>query len=208
MRTKKNSSFFTYSILSITLGMTLAAAILSVILPIIFSFSGTKMPGWFGLVVRLEPTHPFANNDYLIGGIQGRLTILNQNTRIMILNNLIPILIFGSLTYGIFLLRKVIKNVHEGNHFASVNVKNMRIIALLFLIVPHIQVLIQNIILSSLPQNLIIEGMKVSRILAGPINIFAFSLIPDYILLSLIVFVFAEVFKEGENLKQENDLTV
>ncbi len=208
MKTKKNSSFFTYSLLSIGLGIALATLFLSVTLPIIFSLSGTKMTGWFGLVVRLEPTHPLVNNDYLVGGIQGKLIIINQSKLAMILNNLIPILIFSSLTYGIYLFRKIIKNVHEGNHFASVNVKNTRIIALLFLIVPHIQVLLQNIILNSLPQNLIIEGMKVSRILAGPINIFIFSLIPDYILLSLVVFVFAEVFKEGENLKQENDLTV
>jgi hypothetical protein len=208
MKTKNNSSFFTYSLLSIALGMTLAATILSVILPIIFSLSGTRMLGWFGLIVRLESISPLVNNDYLIGGIQGRLTILNQTTLMMILNNLIPILIFGSWTYGIYLFRKIIKNVHEGNHFASSNVKNMRIIALLIMIVPHIQVLLQNIIVNSLPQNLIIEGMRVSRILAGPVNIFSFSLIPDYILLGLIIFVFAEVFKEGKNLKEENDLTV
>ncbi len=76
------------------------------------------------------------------------------------------------------------------------------------MIVPHIQALLQNIFVNSLPQNLVIDGMKVTRYLAGSINIFSFSLIPDYILLGLIIFVFAEVFKEGENLKQENDLTV
>ena len=212
MTTKKNSSFFTYSLLSIGFGMTLTVTILSVILPIVFSITSTEMPGWFGLMVRLEPISksiPSAvSNEYLIGKIEGRLTILHQAPLVIILNNLIPILIFGSWTYGIFLLRKIIKNVHERNHFVSSNVKNMRIIALLIMIVPHIQVLLQNVIINSLSQNLIIDGMKVSRVLAGPINIFSFSLIPDYILLGLIIFVFAEVFKEGENLKQENDLTV
>lgn len=212
MKTSKNSSFFAYSLLSIALGMTLTVTILSVILPIVFSISRTGMPGWFDLMVQLEPisktTSSVVNNNYLLGGIQGKLTILNQAPLVIILNNLIPILIFGSLTYSIYLLRKIIKNVHEGNHFASSNVKNMRIIALLIMIVPHIQVLLQNIIVNSLPQDLIIDGMKVSRILAGPVNIFSFSLIPDYILLGLIIFVFAEVFKEGENLKEENDLTV
>jgi hypothetical protein len=212
MKTSKNSSFFAYSLLSIALGMTLTVTILSVILPIVFSISRTEMPTWFDLMVRLEPisksTSSLVNNNYLIGDIRGRLTILNQTTLLMILNNLVPTLIFGSWTYGIFLLRKIIKNVHEGNHFVSSNVKNMRIIALIMMIVPHIQVLLQNIFVNSLPQNLIIDGMKVSRVLAGPINIFNFSLIPDYILLGLIIFVFAEVFKEGENLKQENDLTV
>jgi len=212
MKTKKNSSFFTYSLLSIGLGMTLTGTILSIILPIVFSISRTEMPSWFDLMVRLEPisksTSPVVNNDFLIGGIEGRLTMLNQTKLIMILNSLIPILIFGSWSYGIYLLRKIIKNVHEGNHFASSNVKNMRIIALLMMIVPHVQVLLQNVIVNSLPQNLIIDGMKVSRILAGPINIFNFSVIPEYILLGLIIFVFAEVFKEGKNLKEENDLTV
>ena len=163
-------------------------------------------------MVRLEPisktTSFVVNNNYLIGDIRGRLTILNQTTLLMVLNNLVPTLIFGSWTYGIFLLRKIIKNVHDGNHFVSANVKYTRIIALLMMIVPHIQALLQNIFVNSLPQNLVIDGMKVTRYLAGSINIFSFSLIPDYILLGLIIFVFAEVFKEGENLKQENDLTV
>lgn len=212
MKTKKNSSFFAYSLLSVALGTTLAVTVLSVILPIAFWLTRTEMSGWFDLMVRLEPISKSisssVNSDYLIGGIQGRLTILNQTTLLMLMNSLIPILIFGSWTYGIFLLRKIIKNVHEGNHFASANVKNMRIIALIMMIVPHVQVLLQNIIVNSLPKNLIIDGMKVSKILAGPVNIFSFSLIPDYILLGLIIFVFAEVFKEGTNLKQENDLTV
>lgn len=212
MKTKKNSSFFTYSLLSIALGMTLTVTILSVILPIVFAISHTEMPGWFDIMVRLEPIAKSAssvvNNDYSIGGIEGRLIILSHTELVIILNNLVPILIFGSWTYGIYLLRKIIKNVHQGDHFVSANVKNMRIIALLIMLVPHVQVLLQNIIVKSLPQNLIIEGMRVSRISAGPVNIFSFSLIPDYILLGFIIFVFAEVFKEGKNLKEENDLTV
>lgn len=212
MKTKKNSSFFAYSFLSIAFGITLTLTILFVILPIVFSITRTEMPGWFDLKVRLEPvsksTSSTMNTDFLITGIQVRLSILHQTKILMILKNLIPILIFGTWTYGIFLLRKIIKNVHDGNHFESINVKNTRIIALLIIVTPHIQVLLQNIIVNSLPQNLIIEGMKVSRILPGPINIFNFSLVPEYILLGLIFFVFAEVFKEGENLKQENDLTV
>ncbi len=212
MKTKKNSSFFTYSLLSIALGMTLTVTILSVILPIVFAISHTEMPGWFDIMVRLEPIAKSAssvvNNDYSIGGIEGRLIILSHTELVIILNNLVPILIFGSWTYGIYLLRKIIKNVHQGDHFVSANVKNMRIIALLIMLVPHVQVLLQNIIVNSLPQNLIIEGMRVSRISARPVNIFSFSLIPDYILLGFIIFVFAEVFKEGKNLKEENDLTV
>src|SRR5574340_1168432 len=100
MKAKKKSSFFAYSLLSIALGVTLMLTILSVILPIIFSLTKTEMPGWFGLMVRLEPisktTSSVVNNNYLIGGIQGKLTILNQAPLVIILNNLIPILIFGS----------------------------------------------------------------------------------------------------------------
>lgn len=212
MKTKKNSSFFAYSFLSIAFGMTLTATILSLILPLVFFITRTEMPGLFDLMVRLEPvsklTYSVVHTDYFITGLQGKLTIHNQTTLLIVMNNFIPILIFGSWSFGIYLLRKIIKNVYEGDHFVHANVKNMRIIALLLMIVPHIQVLLQNVIVNSLPPNLIVEGMKVSRILAGPVNIFSFSLIPDYILLGLIIFVFAEVFKEGKNLKEENDLTV
>ncbi len=212
MKAKKNSSFFAYSLLSIGFGMTLAGTALSVVLPIIFSISHIEMPSWVGLQVRLEPIaksiSSVIKNGYVIGGIEGKLTMVNPTTMVMILSNIIPVLILSSMSYGIYLLRKIIKNVYEGNHFDIANVKNMRLIALLMIIVPHVQVLLQNIIIAALPKGLIIDGMKVSTILAGPINIFPVSVMPEYILFGLIVFVFAEVFKEGKHLKEENDLTV
>lgn len=212
MKAKKNSSFFAYSLLSIGFGMTLTGTVLSVVLPIIFSISHIEIPSWVGLQVRLEPIaksiSSVVKNGYVIGGIEGRLTMVNPTTMVMILSNIIPVLILSSMSYGIFLLRKIIKNVYEGNHFDITNVKNMRLIALLIIIVPHVQVLLQNIIIASMPKELIIDGMKVSTVLAGPINIFPVSVIPEYILFGLIVFVFAEVFKEGKHLKEENELTV
>lgn len=156
MKRKKNVSLSAYSFLSIALGMTLSAAVLSLILPIIFTLAKTEMPGWFGLTIRLEPvaksTHVIARNDFLITGIQGTITVLHQSTVLMILNNFIPIMVFGSWTYGIFLIRKIVKNVHEGEHFTGINVKYMRTIALLIIIIPHVQVLFQNIIINSLPK--------------------------------------------------------
>ena len=212
MKTKKNSSFFAYSLLSIGFGMTLAGTVLSVVLPIIFSISHIEMPSWVGLQVRLEPIaksiSSVIKNGYVIGGIEGKLTMVNPTTMVMILSNIIPVLILSSMSYGIYLLRKIIKNVYEGNHFDIANVKNMRLIALLMIIVPHVQVLLQNIIIAAMPKGLIIDGMKVSTILAGPINIFPVSVMPEYIVFGLIVFVFAEVFKEGKHLKEENELTV
>ncbi len=212
MKTKKNSSFFAYSLLSIGFGMSLTGTVLSVVLPIIFSISHIEMPNWVGLQVRLEPIaksiSSVVKNGYVIGGIEGKLTAVNPTTMVMILSSIIPVLILSSMSYGIYLLRKIIKNVYEGNHFDITNVKNMRLIALLIIIVPHVQVLLQNIIIAAMPKGLIIDGMKVSTVLAGPINIFPVSVMPEYILFGLIVFVFAEVFKEGKHLKEENELTV
>lgn len=50
MKTKKNSSFFAYSFLSIALGLTFTVTILSVILPFIFSINRADMPTWFDLI--------------------------------------------------------------------------------------------------------------------------------------------------------------
>ncbi len=212
MEKKKKISLSAYSLLSISSGMTLAATALSILLPIIFTLTKTEMPGWFGLTVRLEPIAEsklvVANGDFLLTGIQGTITAPHLSTVLMILNNLIPIMVLGSWAYGIYLIRKIIKNVYEGKHFMSVNVKYMRTVAFLIIIIPHIHALLQNIIVSSLPKDLVVEGMKVSRILAGPVNVFSFSLIPEYVLVGLIVFVFSEVFKQGNILKEENDLTV
>jgi hypothetical protein len=208
---KLKKSFIAYSILSIGLGMSLSATLLSLVLPVIFIVSNVEIPTFFDLAVRLNPaagTGILANGDYFVSGISGNLTIINPTTLVSIISGSIPIIIFGSVSYGIFLFRKVIKNVHEGNHFLKENVKYIRIIALLVIIVPHVQVLLKNLIIDSLPKNLVLNGFELGKVLVGPVNIFSFSIVPDYILLGLLLLIFADVFKVGNRLKEDNDLTV
>ena len=212
---RKFSSVTAYSLLSILFGSSLLLTAFSVFLPILFFFKGESMPTWFDLKVGLNPIvndtilkTSQAENGFAINGIAGSLTIFHPTILVSILSNLIPLLIWGSISYGGYLLRKIIKNVYNGNHFAVDNVRNTRIIAFFVILVPHIVTILQNMVLSTLPQKLIINGMEVHRMVSTPIQIFNFAILPQVLLAGLILFVFAEIFKEGEIIKQENDLTV
>ena len=208
---KLKKSFIAYSILSIGLGMSLSATLLSLVLPIIFIVANAEMPTFFDLAVRLNlaaGSGIIANGDYSVHGLYGNLTILNPTTLVSIMSGLIPVIISGSFSYGIFLFRKVIKNVYEGNHFLKENAKYIRIIALMVIIIPHVNLLLKNLIFDSLPTNLVLNGFELSKALVGPVNIFSFSIVPEYLLLGLLLFIFADMFKVGNRLKEENDLTV
>lgn len=208
---KPKKSFIAYSILSIGFGMSLSATILSLVLPIIFIVSNAEMPTFFDLAVRMDPassTGILANGDYSVSGLYGNLTIFNPSTLVCIMSVLIPVIVSGSFSYGIFLFRKVIKNVYEGNHFLKENANYIRIIALMVIIVPHVNLLLKNLIVDSLPTNLVLNGFELSKVFVGPVNMFSFSIVPEYILLGLLLFIFADVFKVGNRLKEENDLTV
>ena len=76
------------------------------------------------------------------------------------------------------------------------------------MIIPHVIIYLENTLISSLPQSIVINGMKVGKILHGIINIFNFSLSHVYILAGLLILMLAEVFKAGKVIQQKNDLTV
>ena len=210
---KSLSAFGTYSFLSILLGASALLFLVWLGLLLWGIFTGSTLPSWYDLWVELipvtiNPNSSGSTGNYSIGEMIGNISIWNPAMFISILSNLIPPILWGSICYGVYLLRKIIRNVDLDNHFASENVKYMRIIGWMVIIVPHIKILLQNIIIGSIPFKTVINGMEIHRRISGPVQIFSFALVPEVIVIGLLVFVFAEVFKAGKNLKEENDLTV
>lgn len=210
---KKLNSFSAYSFLSIAWGGSLAATALYIGLPIYSFIMSSPLPIWYDLKVRITPpvevVNSFSgNNNYSLDLSSANIMIMNPSLLTEILGMFLPIIMWSSITLGIFLLRKIIRNVHDGKQFCIENIKYTRWIAWIIIIIPHLMNLIKNILINSIPANTIVNGFKIHKQISGPIQVLNFALVPEYILLGMIIFVFAEVFKEGNKIKQENDLTV
>lgn len=206
----KNLSIFSvYSLLSVLMGISGASTIISVLMPVLFLITGSSMPISFGMKVSLETPNEgnmALSSGYIISQINGDLLILHESTLNVILTSLVPILIFGSVTLSLFLLRKVFKNVYDGNYFLPQNRKIMYQVAALCIIVPVVSNLLKRVVLMSLPAGLMINGMKVKL----PDNFGGWSEVffSEYIVLGFFFILFARVFNEGAKLKEEVDLTV
>jgi hypothetical protein len=215
MKTKfrNSSAFISYSFLSVLFG---ASATIFLVWSGMFVWKiagGKVLPVWFDLTAKLKYAVPsyysnFQAGTYTISEFTGNVNIWRPSFIVSILGNMIPVILWGSMCYGVFLLRKILQNVYQGKHFAEDNVNNMKIIGWMVIIVPHVMGVLRNFVIGSIPAGTFINGMMIKRFVSGPIQFFSFVLIPEVIVVGLIVFVFAEVFKEGSIIKQENDLTV
>ncbi len=212
MKSKFISSFKvsgSYSALSVLLGATGLLAVLSIIIPLLFIIDGQSMTTWLGLVVRLElPTSEvkrIADSNYSIFPIWGELTIFHTSRLNEIMSALIPFLAFSSITYGIYLLRKLLRNIYEKNFFAKENKTIMYRLGALCIIIPYVIRMIKFAVMASLPKDLIVDGMKVipshSPSISG-------GIINPYFFAGMLLIILADVFSEGKKLKEENDLTV
>lgn len=198
-----------YSALSVLLGAIGLLTVLSIIIPLLFIFSGQSMPTWLGLVVRLElPTSEvkrIADANYSIFPIWGELTIFHTSRLNEIMSALIPLFAFGSITYGIYLLRKLLKNIYDKNFFAKENKTIMYTLGALCIIIPYVIKMIQYAVITSLPKDLVVDGMKV---IPSHMPGLSGGIINPYFFAGMLLIILADVFSEGRKLKEENDLTV
>jgi hypothetical protein len=213
MKQKKDPSYYAYNVLSIVLGMAVAVTIYMIIAPLILSMLYSTLNDGASVKVALSNNAGKSyleaqGNKYTLLGFEGTLLVKNPNGMISIMGYLAPLWFFIPITYGVYLLRKIIKNVYLKNHFAAENVKNIRIIALVVILIPHIHAIYQNIIYNSIQKNLLIDTWRIEKKLPGLINIFYVSVLPEYIFYGFLIFIFSYVFVQGKKLQEENDLTV
>ncbi|MBI3124269.1 MAG: DUF2975 domain-containing protein [Ignavibacteriales bacterium] len=212
MKSKFISNFrvsSSYSALSIFLGAAGLLTILSIVLPLLFWLGGQSMPTWFAVMVRLElpasEVKRIAATNYSVFPIWGELTIFHTSRLNEIMSALIPILAFGSTTYGVYLLRKLLKNIYDENYFAKENKRIMYMLGTLCIIIPYVIKLIQYAVIASLPKELVVDGMKV---IPSHLKGSSGGIINPYFFAGMLLIILADVFSEGRKLKEENDLTV
>lgn len=207
----KNFSLLSvYSLLSILGGMSGFVTIITIITPLISLLKGERPLIWYGIHISIEipKTGESINSPvyFLIKNTRGDLIILNSPAFTAVIGALIPFLIFSAVTIALLLLRKLFKNVYAGNYFVFTNRKIMYQIASICILVPIIVGVLKKIILDSIPADSIINGLKIN--LPGIFSIIIDSLFSEYLLLGLLFILFANVFREGEKMKEEIDLTV
>ena len=206
---KSNFTFSIYSMLSFVYGIAVASTLLSLFFMVVYLVTGSSVVVWSGIKVELEfaskEVSEVVHNQF-ISRLYGDLAIISTSRVNMILAATIPILVSSSITLGIFLLRKVFKNIHEGNYFIPTNKRIMYQLAFLCILVPIIVEFLKKIIVSNLANTMVQNGLivKSQNWFIGWENLF-FS---QYLLLSIFFILFANVFTEGVKIKEEIDLTV
>jgi hypothetical protein len=143
---------------------------------------------------------------YNLHSFSANLSITNPSLFASLIWMISYLIISCSAAFVIKQLQNIVGTMHQdGNPFILVNGKRIRRIAMLFFILPPL-ITVRNLILySSLPDKLIVRGMEVQKW-----NIFNDEFIKYLIYFSIgfMLLLIAQVFYEGNRLKQENDLTV
>lgn len=122
------------------------------------------------------------------------------------------IIIFAT-TFLVSSLRKILKNIHDGNPFFNENIILIRWIGIILIVTPILLDITKYILFSSMPSTLVMEikqwnAVFVTYVYKSMLTSFDYLQWSYMAVGGLIIIVLAEVFKYGLQLKQENDLTV
>lgn len=194
-----------YSILSLFLGIAIGLTIYYSFLPFIFDKSNLPFPYLMSVRVDEIVKQPFVYVDnvaYSIRSLTGNLVIKTRSIPANILLSLNIFLLWGSVVAGIFLIRKILRNIYSNRFFNQANIALTRLVGLMIIFIPFIRFVLQLIIVKMIndtPAVLVINGLRISK---------GFNFSFSTLLLGIFIYIFAHIFNEGFRLKQENDLTV
>ena len=134
-----------------------------------------------------------------IVGYEGRVIVDATHMRNPAVWLLIPTLIVAGYLFVVFQLRRVLRNVRQGQPFARDNARRLRIIGYMTLISGPAYGLLAHIYGRVHQYQLDIPDATINV----PIDVYPFA-----IFAGLIVLVIAQVFDYGARLQSEQDLTV
>jgi hypothetical protein len=139
-----------------------------------------------------------ANSVYLTNG-EGRLHVPNTGKRFFFFR---VILVFVDTILNIviiYLLQKIFSNLKNGDFFVRENGIFIRKIAIIVLLLAVIPAIVNFILNHYLTNNIYIQGITFKAS-------FNFDFTTTF--LALLIFVIAQVFIKGAELKEDNDLTI
>ncbi|MCL5029051.1 MAG: DUF2975 domain-containing protein [Bacteroidetes bacterium] len=205
MKFFNNSAKKTYGILSIVLGMTLAMFTVQVVLFILSLIKGESIPSPFAFPVNIFMTnnHYFANEakDIYLGEISGQVLFFKPSLALQLYSGVYTIIIWAAVSYIVFLIRKIIRTVIDGNPFTNKNGIRLKTAGAVVILVPIILWLSRLLIASSIISSIKIENVKLAATGLADITYLCIGA-------GMFLIVLSEVFRIGTSLKEENELTV
>ena len=166
-------------------------------------------------------TVPINNIIYNIHSLEGTMTVSNVPIFISVLFNLPKLILAFGVLYIAIALKKILNSILDRNVFQKANETRIKSIGLIVIILPIVMQIKDYFKMRYLPENLISQGLGITEtfnffksfswsipfnltflLLNGNITSFA------YIALGIVIIFLGYVFKEGNRLKEENNLTV
>lgn len=134
-----------------------------------------------------------------VEGAQGALRLETTRWNFFLISNLAKLLTALGVAIPIYLLRQVLKSIVEGNPFEEANVKRIRWIGYLILLVGFLRAPIEYFSAEA-----ILKQLPASEPMLGPPSPFN----AEIILASLLVLVLAQVWSYGLELERDKALTI
>ena len=205
MKFFNNSAKGTYGMLSIALGGTIAMLLVQIVLFIYCLIKGEPVlsPFAFPVNIFMINNHYFANDtkDIYLGNITGQVLFFKPSLALQIYAGVYTILIWAAVSYIVFLVRKIIRSVVDGNPFIKENGKRLRIAGAVVILVPIILWISRISIASQIITSINIENVKLAATGLTDITYLCIGA-------GMFLIVLSEVFRIGTSLKEENELTV
>ena len=205
MKFFNNSAKSTYGILSIFLGIALALFTVQVVIFLLSLLKGEPIPSPFGFPVHIFMinNHYFANDakDIYLGDITGQVLFFKQSFALQIYSGVYTLIIWAAISYIVFLIRKIIRTVVEGNPFIKENGERLKIAGAVVVLVPTILWLSRIIIATRIISSIKIENVQLKVIGITDITYLCIGI-------GIFLIILSEVFRIGTSLKEENELTV
>jgi hypothetical protein len=105
----------------------------------------------------------------------------------------------GYLTYVLFVFKSIINDVRRSNSFNRDNIQRVKLLGLLIVIAPFANWLVAKAMVWWLEYNYLFDGLKVVSDSSFDFTVF---------LMGLIIMVLGVAFEQGQEIQQENELTI
>jgi len=210
---KKSTAYICYLIVNVWWYLSCFAGIIFPPLFIYEYFWGTPHDSTFEITLPLEPSlvtlseesqYEFIEIDSVTGTMDFDYLMQITPITFLIWTSFICIAL-GLFLYGLYQLRSLLKQTVDGSIFTAANIRRIKTIAILLIIVEPLQWLVRYLIRNSLAEKAHLLASQQANI-SIKIPIVGEDWI--FIIIGLLVFTLAAVFEKGNEMYQELKLTV
>ena len=210
---KKSTAYICYLIVNIWWYLSCIVGVIFPLTLVYEYFYSSHPDSIFGITLPLEPSlvtlTKEANYDFIdINSVTGTMDFdfIMQSSPItyLIWSSFICIAI-GLFLYGLYQLRNLLKQTVDGSIFTTANIRRIKTIAILLIIVEPLQWIARYLIRNSLADKAHLLASQQANI---SIKIPMVGEDWIFIIIGLLVFTLAAVFEKGNEMYQELKLTV